>query len=234
MAILSWGKPKIQHTPSINGAPAAGAVWKDIDTPKEDTTKLTPTAGNEVSATEEGGEVVDSRTGKNTYQFEFDVFVKKGQPRPFEDHDGVITGEHAFRLTPEDEACEGMQIDRCALRVEESYTAADGKLLHYVAKCLKPAAGRTVKSYTANGLTLDKTSLYFGSAVDNTGKTVTATSTDNITAATSSESWATVSTSGKVATVKVTANTTGNARTAIVSITADGLTSQVEVLQIPA
>lgn len=44
MAILSWGKPKIQHTPSINGAPAAGAVWKDIDTPKEDTTKLTPTA----------------------------------------------------------------------------------------------------------------------------------------------------------------------------------------------
>lgn len=234
MAILSWGKPKIQHKESVNGAPVAGGTWTDIDTPKQDTTKVTPTAGNEVTANEEGGEVVDSRVGKNTYQFEFDIFVKKGQPRPFEDEDGFIKGEHAFRVIPEDDACEGMQIDRCTLRVEESYTAADGKMLHYVAKCLKPAAGKTVKPYTANGLTLDKTSLYFGSAADNTGKTVTATSTGNITAATSSESWATVSTSGKVATVKVTVNTTGNARTAIVSITADGLTSQVEVLQIPA
>lgn len=234
MAILSWGKPKIQHKESVNGAPVAGGTWTDIDTPKQDTTKVTPTAGNEVTANEEGGEVVDSRVGKNTYQFEFDIFVKKGQPRPFEDEDGFIKGEHAFRVIPEDDACEGMQIDRCTLRVEESYTAADGKMLHYVAKCLKPAAGKTVKPYTANGLTLDKTSLYFGSAADNTGKTVTATSTGNITAATSSESWATVSTSGKVATVKVTANTTGNARTAIVSITVDGLTSQVEVLQIPA
>ena len=159
MAILSWGKPKIQHKESVNGASVAGGTWTDIDTPKQDTTKVTPTAGNEVTANEEGGEVVDSRVGKNTYQFEFDIFVKKGQPRPFEDEDGFIKGEHAFRVIPEDDACEGMQIDRCTLRVEESYTAADGKMLHYVAKCLKPAAGKTVKPYTDNGLTVDKTSL---------------------------------------------------------------------------
>lgn len=233
MAILSWGKPKIQHKESVNGAPVAGGTWRDIDTPKQDTTKVTPTAGNEVTANEEGGEVVDSRVGKNTYQFEFDIFVKKGQPRPFDDEDGFIKGEHAFRVIPEDDACEGMQIDRCTLRVEESYTAADGKMLHYVAKCLKPATGKTVKPYTDNGLTVDKTALYFGSAADTTGKTITATATGTVTAV-SSESWATVSVAAKVVTVKVTANSGTEARRAIVTITADGKNAQVEVLQIPA
>ena len=91
---------------------------------------------------------MDSRTGKNTYQFEFDLFVKKGGTRPFEDVDGVISGEHAFRVTPEDEECEGFQIDRSTVRCEESYSTADGKLLHYVAKVLKPATGKSVKPYT--------------------------------------------------------------------------------------
>ncbi len=233
MAILSWGKCLIQHKNSVNGAPATAEDWTDIDTPKEDTTKITPTAGNEVTATEEGGDVVDARTGKNTYQFEFDLFVKKGVARPFDDNDGIISGEHSFRITPEDDTCEGAQIDRCTLRVEESYSTADGKLLHYVGRCLKPAAGKTVKPYTANGLTVDKSELYFGSAADTTGKTVTATSTGNVTA-TSSESWATVTASGKVATVKVAENKTGKARTAYVTITADGASAVVTVLQIPA
>ena len=146
MSILSWGKCLIEHSTSTNGAP--GTDWTAIDTPKEDTTKLTPSAGTEVNATEEGGEIVDSRTGKNTYLFEFDLFVKKGKERPFEDNDGIIAGEHAFRLTPEDEECEGLQIDRSTVRVEESYSTADGKMLHYVVRCLKPATGKTVKPYT--------------------------------------------------------------------------------------
>ena len=148
MGLLSWGKCKIEHTSSVDGAPASAAEWTEIDTPKEDTTKITPTAGTEKTATEEGGDLVDVKYGKVTYQFEFDLFVKKGKQRPFEDNDGLISGEHAFRITPEDESCEGAQIDRCVLRCEESYTTADGKMLHYVAKCLKPKAGKTVKPYT--------------------------------------------------------------------------------------
>ena len=233
MAILSWGKCLIQHADSVNGALAAGASWTDIDTPKEDTTKITPTAGNEVTATEEGGDVVDARTGKNSYTLEFDLFVKKGVSRPFDDNDGIISGEHAFRVIPEDDTCEGIQIDRCSLRVEESYTTADGKILHYVAKCLKPAAGKIVKEYVADGLKLDKYKLYFGNAADTTGKVVTATSTGNVTAS-KDASWITVSTSGKATTVKVLANDTGNIRTGVVTITADGKSSRVEVTQIPA
>ena len=146
MAILSWGKPTIETTTSSNGAPDAAASWKAIDVPKDTTTKLTPTAGTETEALEEGGDLVDSRIGKNKYQFEFDHFVK----RPWEDNDGIIAGEHAIRLTPEDEDCEGIQIDRCSLRVEESYTTADGIMLHYVAKVLKPKEGKMVKSYFKN------------------------------------------------------------------------------------
>lgn len=151
MSLLSWGKNLIQTAPSTDGAPTASATWKDLPIPKDGTTKLTPTAGTETEALEEGGDVVDSRTGKNKYQFEFDLFVKKGENRPWDDNDGIIAGEHAFRNIPEDEDCEGIQIDRCTLRVEESYTTADGIMLHYVAKVLKPATGKMVKPYFKNG-----------------------------------------------------------------------------------
>lgn len=148
MAILSWGKCKIETTPSTDGDPGETQSWTELDTPKKDTTKLTPTTGEEILAQEEGGEVVDARYGKTTYQLEFDLFVKKGKERPFEDIDGLIAGEHAFRITPEDDTCEGIKIDRSVVRCEENYTTADGKMLHYVAKCLKPKTGNTVKPYT--------------------------------------------------------------------------------------
>ena len=73
MAILNWGKCKLETTPSVNGAPAPSAQWKAIDTPKNGTTKIETTAGNEVEALEEGGGVVDVRTETNKYKLEFDL-----------------------------------------------------------------------------------------------------------------------------------------------------------------
>lgn len=151
MAILSWGKGLLETTPSNNGAVAAEAVWKAIDTPKKDTLKVTPTAGEEITAQEEGGDEVDSRVGANSFLLEFDLFVKKGKKRPWDDNDGLITGEHAFRYTPEDADTEGFLIERTSLSCEESYTTADGKLLHYKARLLKPATGKKLKPYYKNG-----------------------------------------------------------------------------------
>lgn len=151
MAILSWGKGLLETTTSKDGAPEGTPTWKAIDTPKEGTLKLNASAGTEVTATEEGGEIVDSRIGKTTYSLEFDLFVKKGVERPWEDTDGIIIGEHAFRFTPEDDTTEGFLIDRSSVHCEESYTAADGKILHYVTKCMKPKSGKTVKPYTKTG-----------------------------------------------------------------------------------
>ena len=146
MAVLNWGECDLKHATSTDGAPTG--EWEELPTPKEDSTQLTTTAGTEKTATEEGGALVDYLPGKNTYQLEWDEFVKKGEEPSFEDNDGVITGEHAFRVIPEDDTCEGCQIDRAVVRCDESYSTADGKLLHYVARCLKPATGKTVKPYT--------------------------------------------------------------------------------------
>ena len=146
MAILSWGKCFITHAVSIDGVPTS--AWGGLDIPKEDTTKLNTAAGSDINATREGGAVVDAKNVKNTYQLEFDLFVKKGRPRPFSDDDGNIVGEHALRVEPEGANCEGIQIDRCTLRVEESYSTADGKVLHYIARILRPAEGKSIKPYT--------------------------------------------------------------------------------------
>jgi hypothetical protein len=76
-------------------------------------------------------------------------------------------------------------------------------------------------------LIVDPVELAFAASADSTGKAVTATATGTVTA-TSDQAWATVSVAAKVVTVKVAANSTGAARTANVSIAADG--KQVVVL----
>ena len=91
MAVLNWGECDLKHATSTDGAPTG--EWDELPTPKEDSTQLTTTAGTEKTATEEGGALVDYLPGKNTYQLEWDEFVKKGEEPSFEDNDGV------FRLT---------------------------------------------------------------------------------------------------------------------------------------
>ncbi len=150
MAILSWGKPTLETTPSIGGEPAASADWKQLPTPKEDSTQLNTTKGQEKKATEEGGELVDIRYGKNEAELTFELFVKKGEERPFTDSDGLVAGEHAIRLIPEDEACEGLLIERAIVSAEQTYTSADGITLKYTFKAVKPKAGNLVKPYVKN------------------------------------------------------------------------------------
>lgn len=146
MAVLSWGKPKLEIAPSTAGAP--GTVFTALPTPKEDTTQLTTTKGDKVEAKEEGGAVVDAKYKASSYELVFDLFVKKGDTRPIADVDGVISGDYTIRLTPEDDATEGFIIDVATLSVEESWTAADGKILKYTASAKKPASGAMLKPYT--------------------------------------------------------------------------------------
>lgn len=148
MSKLSWGKPTVEFTKSENGAPGASASWTKFPEIKENTAKLTPTKGNKTEATEEGGDLVDARYGKNKYAFELEVFVKKGDVRPIEDEDGLVVDNYAVRLTPEDETCEGFLMENCAVSVEESWSSADGKLLKYTFDGLKPTTGKICKPYT--------------------------------------------------------------------------------------
>lgn len=146
MAVLSWGKPLIEYATSTSGAP--GTTFTAFPTPKEDTTQLSTTKGDKVEAKEEGGAVVEAKYKANSYELVFDLFVKKGDTRPIADVDGVISGDYTIRLTPEDDATEGFIIDVATLSVEESWTAADGKILKYTASAKKPASGAMLKPYT--------------------------------------------------------------------------------------
>lgn len=150
MAKLSWGKPTVEITKSVGGAvpSSPAAEWTILSEIKEGTATLTTTKGEKTEALEEGGGVVDVRYKKNSYAFELQLFVKKGDRKPIEDVDGIIADNYAVRLTPEDEANEGFLIENASVSVEESWTAADGKMWKYTFEGIKPAAGSILKPYT--------------------------------------------------------------------------------------
>lgn len=149
MAQLSWGKPSIEFGKcGANGA--APTVWTKLAyDPVENSTKLTPTKGEKKEAKVEGGENEAVKYAKNTFVFEFEVRAAKGRTKPIEDVDGVVDGEYAIRLTPEDTTVEGILIDKATVSVEETFDTAEGKKWKYTFDVLKPTAGNQVKPYTA-------------------------------------------------------------------------------------
>jgi len=147
--MLSWGKPKVEFAPSVNGAPESTAVWTAMPEIREGTAKLEATKGAKTEALQEGGETVDVRYAKNKFAFTCDLFVKKGDARPLSDDDGLVAGDWALRLTPEDAATEGFKIDCATVSAEESWSSADGKIIRYTFDVKKPAAGKMVKPYIA-------------------------------------------------------------------------------------
>ena len=148
MAQLSWGKPTIEFGKcGANGA--APTTWTKLAyDPVESSTKLTPTKGEKKEAKVEGGENEVVKYARNTYAFEFEIRAAKGRLKPIADSDGVVEGEYAFRLTPEDTTCEGILIERSVVSLEESYDTAEGKKWKYTVDVLKPNEGDQVKPYT--------------------------------------------------------------------------------------
>lgn len=146
MATLTWGKPTIEVAPWTENAP--GTNWSAFPTIKKGTANLTATKGEETEALGEGDELVDQRTAPNRYVFVCDVFVKNGDERPVTDADGVVPGYWSWRLTPEDDTLDGLQMEKCTINVQPSWTSAEGTLLHYEIKGLKPDDGsNTLKPY---------------------------------------------------------------------------------------
>lgn len=149
MAQLSWGKPTIEFG-KCGADGAAPTTWTKLSyDPVENSTKLTPTKGEKKEAKVEGGENEAVKYGKNTYVFEFEIRAALGRTKPIEDADGVVADEYAFRLTPEDSACEGILIDRSVVSVEETFDTTEGKKWKYTVDVLKPIEGNQVKPYTA-------------------------------------------------------------------------------------
>ena len=147
---LNWGKNRIDFKPSVNGAPQVGGDWSRIEEIRENTTQLTTTEGTDLEAKIEGGEVIDSLPGANSYKLEFEVFVEKGGVLPFADNNGVVQGNWSLRVIPvEDEACPAIAIDNCTIKAVHDYNTTDAWRVKYIATVLKPASGNSVKPYSA-------------------------------------------------------------------------------------
>ena len=146
---LAWGKctVKIGKVQENGNEPSS---WIDIPTPVENSTKLTPTKGKKMEAKIEGGENEAVKYGANTYTFEFEIRAGKGRKKPIEDVDGVIAGEYAIKLQPEDKTVEGIKIDRATLSLEETYDTENGTKWKYTADVLKPKTGNQVKFEVIN------------------------------------------------------------------------------------
>ena len=140
MAVLSWGKPKVEFakTDASTGLGPATSGWTAFGEIKEDSASLDVTEGELIEATEEGGGVVDARRKANKYVFVLELFVKKGDTRPITDTNGIIADNYAERLTPEDPECVGFLLAKTNVTVSERWTAAEGKILRYTFDAIKP------------------------------------------------------------------------------------------------
>ena len=146
MSVLTWGEPKVEISKLVSGSPV---TWTELEEIQQNSAQLTTEEGDTTDALDEGGDIVDSRRGKNRYTFTFALFRKRGDTKPIVDEDGVITDEYAIRLTPEDATLTGWKMLRCKVSVAESWTSADGSLWTYTFRGLKPTSGNTLTDYTA-------------------------------------------------------------------------------------
>ncbi|MCL1932846.1 MAG: hypothetical protein FWF53_03390 [Candidatus Azobacteroides sp.] len=147
MAVLSWGKPKVE-TGKLTANDGAPSVWTQLPEIVNGTATLTTEKGNKTEAVEEGGGIVDVRYEKSKYSFECELFVKKGDEKPIVDEDGIVIDNYAIRLTPEDPETEGFIMDKTSVSCVETWTSADGKRWKYTFDGLIPKTGKILKPYT--------------------------------------------------------------------------------------
>lgn len=234
MAVLSYGKPKIEIAEL--DADDNMSPWVQIDVPKDGTTSMETQEGDNTEYLEEGGGLVDSYRKASKYTLNFELYAKKGFQKPIKDINGVVTKNYAVRLTPEDPETYGFVLWKCSVSCVETHTVADGMMWKYTFNGLV-AKGRVEimdMFVGANNINTSVNYLAFSSAEDTDGQTVTADigATETVTVSVSPESadWVHATVSDKVITVKVDANT-GEKRSAIVNLSSSGKTGFFNVLQ---
>jgi len=137
--ILSWGKITPYFRPYKSGAYGSGDTWTEMSVPVEGSTQMNITEGETKEAKQEGGAIVDTITGDNTYEFVFRLFVKKedaANPYPIPVVNGKTTTEYALFAVPEDPACLAVEIPRAQVRCVEQFTSDEGITLEYHFKAL--------------------------------------------------------------------------------------------------
>lgn len=244
--ILSWGKQTILVRPYKAGAYGSSDTWTELSIPVEGSTAMNITEGDTKEAKQEGGVIVDSVKSANTYELVFRLFVKKtdaaAYPAILTPINGVVTGEFAFRVIPEDPDCKAVEIPRASVSCIENLGSEEGITLEYHAKAIVDNSSATghyndgklvhiaVLGTGSGSISVGEGALDFTSSADSTGKAVMV-NCPNAFSASSSETFATASAIGNAVVVTVTANTSGDVRTATVTVT-DSVTSNTATIAV--
>lgn len=143
MAVIGWGKPTIVISKlDEEGNPTS---WTEVPTPAEETTTLTTTKGDKKEAKLEGGANEDVKYGKNTYALAYQIRIAKGKVMPFNAIDGIVEGEYAVAVQPEDPAVPGIMMKKSVVSAEDTYASADGGAIIYTHDALQPNEGSQVE-----------------------------------------------------------------------------------------
>lgn len=134
---LAWGAPLIEAL-ALSGT---NNTWKKFPTPAEGTTTLNVTQGEKIEAKIEGGTNEAVKYKANTYQLVFNI--RQANDRTvmddfIKDNDGVVNGEYAIRITPENSSAVHALIRRASVNVQLSYTPDEGWVKIYTFDALKP------------------------------------------------------------------------------------------------
>ena len=235
MSVLSTGKPTIEIA-KLDEFDNIG-TWFEVDTPKDGTTSLDTSKGEETEYRQEGKGIVDKEVGDSTYNFVFDLFVKKGFKKPIEDVNGVIVDNYAVRLSPKDKKATGFIIYKAQVSCLSTYSTADGMICRYEFAGLQTDDHANVTDYwiAANQLAADVNVV----DIPATGETLTATVTatigtgDTLTAvADEGDTWISTSVSDGVVTITATGENDGARREGWVTLTAGKQTARIRVNQL--
>lgn len=162
---IGWGKCNI----IVKDLDTENSKWTKLGTPKENTTKLTPTKGDKKEAPIEGGENEAVKYSANKYILEYVLRRLAGRKKPFKDVNGVIAHQYAVFVQPEDITVPGPRMENTVVSLSDEYSTEEGGLLTYSHDGLKADSGNIVKwctipkdlSTVKEGATLEDTDVVF-------------------------------------------------------------------------
>ena len=157
MATVSWGAPTLEFMKLSSSvtAPPSGAWTGQTGYFKlegnvllEDSSQLNTTEGETKTLRNEKGENVDSKQMPASYQFTTSVIKKKGETlvaTGLAPVNGVVAGDWAMRLIPEDPETTGFIFRKCSISTSKGWNADQGALDNITVNGLVPnsAAGDT-------------------------------------------------------------------------------------------
>lgn len=152
MAVIGWGKPKIEICAfEAGGTFPVSPTWTEITPVVKDSSQLTTEDGEKLEALEEGGGVIDTKKEKSKFSFVCALLKTKTFTKPITDADGVVALNYAIRVTPEDSDVKGWIMDKTSVSAKETWTSKDGGKVEYTFDGLVPESGNILKEYDGSG-----------------------------------------------------------------------------------